>query len=47
MTVYELIQKLVEYPSETKIMFKCNDENAYNCDFKYKKYKNELHIELY
>lgn len=46
MTVYELIQELVGYPSETEIMFKCNDEETYDCDFRYKKILNELHLEL-
>ena len=46
MTIYELIQELVEYPPEAEIMFKCNDETTNDCDFKYKKILNELHIEL-
>ena len=29
MTIYELIQELVDYPPETEIMFKCNDETTY------------------
>lgn len=47
MTVYQLIQNLVEYPPETEIIFDCNDETIYDCDFKYKKILNELHLELY
>lgn len=46
MTVYELIQELVGYPSETEIMFKYNDESTDDCDFRYKKFMNELHLEL-
>ena len=49
MTVYELMQALVDYPPETEIMFKCDDPceiDFYNCDFKYKKILNELHLEL-
>lgn len=46
MTIYELIKELVDYPPETEIMFKCNDETTYHCDIRYKKILNELHIEL-
>nr|DAG70930.1 MAG TPA: Protein of unknown function (DUF3641) [Caudoviricetes sp.] len=44
MTIYELIQELVSYPPETEIVFDYNG-NLYDCDFTYKKYLNELHIE--
>lgn len=47
MTVYELIQELVEYPANTEIMSKCNDETTYDCDIRDKKFMNELHLELY
>lgn len=46
MTIYELIQELVEYEPNDEIIFKCNDENTYDCDFRYKKILNELHLEL-
>ena len=48
MTVYELIQELVEYEPNAEIIFKCNDENTYDCDFRYKRWAtgNELFIEL-
>ena len=48
MTVYELIQELVEYEPNVEIIFKCNDENTYGCNFKYKRWStdDELFIEL-
>ena len=46
MTVYELIQDLVEYPANTEIVFKCNDETTQDCDFRYGRVLDELHIEL-
>lgn len=47
MTVYELIQELVSHPPETEVIFKCNDETIYYCDFRYKKLMDELHIQIY